>query len=80
MHDYMMMYDAVYFLHAMIDMTLQNFFNHLVCYTIDTFGNMHECNGFKMSNQMSSAQKLSKETRIAYPIVVIQLGDKQLGV
>ena len=80
MHDYMMMHDAVYFLYAMIDVPLYNVISHLVCYTIETSGNMHERNGFKISNQVSSAQELSKETRIAYPVAVIQLGDKQLGV
>ena len=33
-----------------------------------------------MSNQVSSAQEISKEARIAYPVEVIQLGNKQQGV
>ena len=70
----------VYFLYAMIDVPLYNAINHLVCYTIENFGNMHEWNEFKMSNQVSSVQEHSKETGITYLIVVIQLGDKQLGV
>ena len=80
MHDYMMMHDAIYFLYVMIDVPLHNVIGHLVCYTIETSGNMHEWNGFKISNQVSSAQEHSKEARIVYPVVVIQIGDKQLGV
>ena len=33
-----------------------------------------------MSNQVSSVQELSKEAGIMYLVVIIQLGDKQLGV
>ena len=69
-----------YFLYTMIDVPLYNIIIHLVYYIIETFGNMHECNGLKMYNQMSSAQELSKETRISPLIVVIQQGNKQLGV
>ena len=60
MHDYMMMHDAVYFLYAMIDVPLKNIISHLIYYTIETFGNMHEWNRLEMSNQLSSAQEFSK--------------------
>ena len=76
----MMMHDAVYFLYAMIDVTLQNIISHLVCYSIETYGNMHEWNGFKMFNQVASVQEIYKETRITQLVAVIQMGDKQLGV
>ena len=41
---------------------------------------MYECDGFKISNQLFSVEKISKKGRIAYLVEVIQLGDKQLGV
>ena len=80
MHDYMMMHDVVYFLYAIINVPLHNVIIHLVFYTIETSRNMHEWNGFEMSNQVSSAHELSKEAGITYPVVDIQLDDKQLGV
>ena len=80
MHEYMMMHDAVYFLYVIIDVPLLNNIGHLVCYTIETSGNMHEWNGFEISNQVSSAQEHYKEARTAYLVTVIQLGYKQLGV
>ena len=67
----MMMHDAIYFLYVMIDVPLYNIISHLVYYTIETSGNTHEQNGFKMYNQVSSAQEISKETSIMYPVVVI---------
>ena len=33
-----------------------------------------------MYNQVSSAKEISKEAGIVYPVVVIQLGDKKMGV
>ena len=69
-----------YFLYVIIDVPLYNILIHLVFYTIETCGNMHECNGFKISNQVYSAQEISKDVGIAYPVAVIQPGDKQLGV
>ena len=52
----------------------------MICYTIDISGNMCECDGFECSNHLFSAQEFSKEAGITYPVVVVQLGDKQLGV
>ena len=75
----MIMHDEIFF-PTCDDVPLQNAISHLECYTIETSWNMHECNGFKMSKQISSAHEISKETRITYLIAVIQLGDKQLGV
>ena len=62
MHDYMMMHDAIfYFLYAMMNVPLYNVISHLVCYTIEVSVNMCECNGFKISNQLFSAQELSND-------------------
>ena len=75
-----------YFLYVMMNMPLYNVIIHLVyytieaCYTIEASRNMYECDGFKISNQLFSAQEFSKKETIAYPVVVVQLGDKQLGV
>ena len=38
---------------------------------------MHEWNGFKIYNQVSSVLELSKETMITYPVLVIQLEDNK---
>ena len=80
MHEYMMIDDLAYFLYAIIDVPLQNVIRLFTSYTIDTFGNMHERNRFKMSHQVSSSQEILKEIGIEYLVEFIQLGDKQLGV
>ena len=49
---------------------------HLICYSIEVYGNMRDCDGFKCSNHLFGAQEFSKEAGITYPIVVVQLEDK----
>ena len=77
---YMTMHDVgfVCFLCVMMNVPIQNVNSHLIHYTIDVSGNMCECDGFKCSNHLFSAQEFSKEVGIAYPVVVVKLGDKQL--
>ena len=79
---YMIMHDVmvVCFLYVIMNVLIQNVVSHLIYYTIEFSGNMCECNGFKCSNHLFSAQEFSKEVGITYPVVVVKLGDKQLGV
>ena len=63
----------------MMNMPFENVISHLICYAIEFSGNMCECNGFKFSNHLFSAQEFSKKERIVYPVAVIQLGDKVVG-
>ena len=82
MHEYMLMNDVVFicFLYAVMNIPFYNIVSHFICHTIEVSGNMCECNGFKYSNHLFSAQEFSKEAGITYPAVVVQQGDKQLGV
>ena len=41
---------------------------------------MCECDGLKYSNHLFSVQEFSKEAWITYLGVIIQLGEKQLGL
>ena len=67
-------------LNVMIYMPLENVVFHLVYDTIVMSWDMCEWNEIKLSNQIFSTKELSKEGNIVYPIQVVQLGDKQLGV
>ena len=70
MHDVM----VVCSLYAIMIVPVYNIISHLICNTIEVSGNMCECDGFKCSNHLFSAQELSKEARITYPITIVHLG------
>ena len=75
-----MIMHCVCFLYAVMDVPIYNIVSHLICDIIEVFGNMCECDGFKCSKHLFSVQVLSKEAGITYPIVVVQLRNKKLGV
>ena len=75
-----MMQFFLFFLYAMMNMPILTVISHLMCYTIEVARNMCECDGFKCSNHLFSAQVLSKEAGIVSSVVVVQLRNKQLGV
>ena len=79
---YMMMHDVVFvcFLCVIMNVPIYNFISHLIHYTTEESRNMCECDGFKCSNHLFSAQELSKEERITYPIVVVQLRNTEMRV
>ena len=54
MHDVM----VVCFLYVVLDVPIYNIISHLICDTIEVSGNMCECDGFKCSNHLFSAQVL----------------------
>ena len=79
---YMIMHDVVFvcFLYAIMNVRIQDVISHLICYTIEVSGDMCECDGLKCSNHLFSAHEFSKEEGVTYPVVVVQLRNKQLGV
>ena len=71
---------VVCFLYAVMDVPIQNIVSHLIYDTIEVPGNMCECDGFKCSDHVFSAQVLSKEAGTANLVMVVQLRNKQLRI